>query len=106
MIELQDIFHKFGKHYRNTNSLNVDTLKAMNSIENCRTAKMNGHMDVCLDCGSFRIAYNSCKNSNCPKCGNLKKEQWILDRKAEMLPVPHSHTVFTVPDSLQSAFPI
>jgi hypothetical protein len=30
---------------------------------------------------------------NCPKCGNLKKEQWILDRKTELLPVPYFHLV-------------
>lgn len=64
MIELQDIFQKFGKQYREKFSLHMDALKAMNSIENCRTAKLDGHMDVCLDCGSFRISYNSCKNRN------------------------------------------
>ena len=48
--------------------------------------------------------YNSCRNRNCPKCGNLKKEQWVLDRSTELLPVPYFHTVFTVPHELNGLF--
>lgn len=76
----------------------------MRSIESCRTEKLGGHVYVCDDCGCYKIAYNSCKNRNCPKCGNLKKEQWILDRKSELLPVQYFHTVFTVPHELNPLF--
>jgi hypothetical protein len=34
----------------------------------------------------------------------LKKEQWILDRTSELLPVPYFHTVFTVPHTLNPLF--
>ena len=104
MIELQDIFKRFGAEYQSTHSLSIDQQKAVNAILRCRTSSLGGHIDVCDSCGSYRISYNSCRNRNCPKCGNLKKEQWILDRKAEILPIPYFHTVFTVPDDLNPLF--
>lgn len=104
MLEIQHIFQNFGHEYRQSHSLSFEQDKAMNHITKCRTSSMGGHVDVCDGCGSFRISYNSCRNRNCPKCGNLKKEQWILDRKNEILPIPYFHTVFTVPDSLNPLF--
>lgn len=103
-IELQDVFNRFGPDYIQTASLSLVQYKALNSICQCRTAVLGGHMDVCEDCGSLKISYNSCRNRNCPKCGNLKKEQWILDRKTDLLPIQHFHAVFTVPDSLHALF--
>jgi len=61
-------------------------------------------MDVCDSCGHSKISYNSCRNRNCPKYGNLHKEQWILDRSSALLPVGYFHTVFTVPHQLNSLF--
>lgn len=104
MIELQDIFQKFGEQYQKQYPVHSDARKAMNAITSCRTSKLEGHVEICHDCGAIRISYNSCRNRNCPKCGNLKKEQWILDRTSEMLPVSCFHTVFTVPDSLNPLF--
>nr|WP_204249603.1 transposase [Paenibacillus crassostreae] len=34
----------------------------------------------------------------------MKKEQWVLDRTSELLPVPYFHTVFTVPHTLNPLF--
>jgi hypothetical protein len=48
----------------------------------------------------MRISYNSCRNRHCPKCGNLQKEEWMLAREAELLPVSYFHVVFTLPDTL------
>lgn len=104
MLELQDILTRFSKKYLSSHSVSLPQQKALRAIECCRTAKLDGHMDVCHSCGSYRISYNSCGNRHCPKCGNLQKEQWILDRKAEILPVPYFHTVFTVPHDLNPLF--
>ena len=104
MIELQDVFKCFGEQYINSHNIHLDGLKAINSITQCRTAALGGHADVCDSCGSYKIAYNPCNNRNCPKCGNLKKEHWILDRQSELLPVRYFHTVFTVPHQLNSLF--
>jgi hypothetical protein len=104
MLELQDILNRHGDDYLSRHPVSQVQKKAIKAIRSCRTAALNGHMEVCDSCGISRNAYNSCGNRNCPKCGNLKKEQWILDRQAELLPVPYFHTVFTVPHELNSLF--
>jgi hypothetical protein len=104
MFELQDVFSRFGNRFIDSNTVHYEGLKAIKAIMNCRTSSLGGHVDVCDSCGSHRVSYNSCRNRNCPKCGNLKKEQWILDRKTELLPVPYFHLVFTVPHQLNGLF--
>jgi hypothetical protein len=47
-----------------------------------------------------RNAYNSCRDRHCPKCQTLVKEQWLNDRKAEVLPCGYFHLVFTLPHEL------
>jgi len=66
----------------------------------CRTEALGGHVYQCGDCGHKRIAYHSCRNRHCPKCQQLGKEQWILAREADLLPVGYFHMVFTLPDVL------
>ena len=72
----------------------------MLAIERCRTAALGGHVERCDDCGHQRIAYNSCRNRNCPKCQGLARAQWLEDRQAELLDVPYFHVVFTVPEAV------
>jgi len=72
-------------------------MKVMSAIETCRTAALGGHVEVCTDCDHLRIAYNSCRNRHCPKCQAVAALQWLADRKAELLPVPYYHVVFTLP---------
>ena len=73
----------------------------MIAIESCRTAALGGHVERCGDCGHQRIAYNSCRNRNCPKCQGLARAQWLEDRQAELLDVPYFHVVFTVPAEIE-----
>ncbi len=49
-----------------------------------------------------RYAYHSCRNRHCPKCQTLAKERWLAARRAELLPVPYFHLVFTLPHALNS----
>jgi hypothetical protein len=65
-----------------------------------RTAALGGHVERCGDCGHQRIAYNSCRNRNCPKCQGLVRARWLEDRQAELLDVPYFHVVFTVPEAI------
>jgi hypothetical protein len=104
MLELQDVFSRFAPSFLNSHPVHMEGIKATRAILNCRTAALGGHVDVCDSCEASKVSYNSCRNRNCPKCGNLKKEQWILDRTSELLPVPYFHTVFTVPHSLNPLF--
>jgi hypothetical protein len=72
----------------------------MAAIEVCRTAVLGGHVERCEDCGEIRVAYNSCRDRHCPKCQGLARAQWLAERKAELLPVPYFHLVFTIPAPL------
>jgi predicted Zn-ribbon and HTH transcriptional regulator len=98
--ELADILHLYGDNYRRSNALSYEQIKAMHHIEACRSAQLGGHLEQCNDCGFERIAYNSCRNKHCPKCQCLTKEQWLNDRKAELLPCGYFHFVFTLPHEL------
>ena len=104
LIELQDVFARFSHSFINSNVVHYEGIKAAKAILSCRTAALGGHVQVCDGCHASKVSYNSCRNRNCPKCGNLKKEQWILDRSSELLPVPYFHTVFTVPHELNGLF--
>jgi len=99
-IELADVFLEHGNAYRQKHSLPPSHIKVMRAIEVCRTAELGGHIEQCDACGHERYFYNSCSNRHCPKCQTLTKEKWIMDRKAELLPVPYFHNVFTLPHEL------
>ena len=99
-LEVADVLRRFGPtfHDQHGASLSPARRRAMRAIERCRTAALGGHVERCGDCGHQRIAYNSCRNRNCPKCQGLARAQWLADRQAELLDVPYFHVVFTVPE--------
>jgi len=99
-VELADIFRRYADDYRRSHVVSYDQLKVMHQIEICRTAKLGGHLEQCDQCGFEQIAYNSCRNRHCPKCQTLTKEQWLNDRKAELLGCSYFHLVFTLPHDL------
>jgi hypothetical protein len=76
--------------------------RVLSAIEQCRTAALGGHVDVCRSCGHEHPAYNSCRNRHCPKCQALAQERWIAARSERLLPVKHFHVVFTLPGRLRS----
>jgi 4-hydroxy-3-methylbut-2-en-1-yl diphosphate synthase IspG/GcpE len=98
--EVADIFRRYGEDYRQYNALSYEQSKAMHHIEVCRTAELGGHVEQCDQCAFERIAYNSCRDRHCPKCQTLTKEQWLNDRKSELLPCGYFHLVFTLPHDL------
>ncbi len=98
--EVADIFREYGQDYRRNNILSSKQYKTMRRIEMCRTAALGGHVEVCSDCGFQQNAYNSCRDRHCPKCQTLVKEKWLNNRKAELLPCPYFHNVFTLPHEL------
>lgn len=102
-LEVADVFRRFGPAFRDQHgaSLSSARWKAMSAIERCRTALLGGHVERCGDCGHERVAYNSCRNRNCPKCQGLARARWLEDRQAELLDVPYFHVVFTVPAEVE-----
>lgn len=101
-LEVADVFRRFGPAFRDQHgaSLSAARWHAMSAIERCRTAALGGHVERGGDCGHQRVAYDSCRNRNCPKCQGLARAQWLADRQADLLDVPYFHVVFTVPDQI------
>jgi putative transposase/transposase-like zinc-binding protein len=98
-LEVADVFHRHGAAWRKANAghMNLDQLKVMSAIEQCRSAALGGHVERCEDCGHSRIAYNSCRNRHCPKCQGAAARDWLAAREADLLPVGYFHLVFTLP---------
>ncbi len=98
-IEAADIFRRYGEAFRRAHGDHLGHVerRVMGAITACRTAALGGHVEQCDDCGTTRIAYNSCRNRHCPKCQGLARAKWLAERQAELLPVPYFHVVFTLP---------
>ena len=103
-LEVADIFRDHGPAWRQANRghISLDQLKVMSAIERCRTAALGGHVARCENdaCSHTVIAYNSCRNQHCPKCQAAASRDWLDARRAELLPVPYFHVVFTLPAPL------
>lgn len=102
--ELATVIDNFLPALQQKRKLPTHKLKAIEALQKCRTDFMGGHVEACEDCGTIRMAYNSCRNRHCPKCGSIDKEKWIINREADLLPVKYFHVVFTVPDKLNNLF--
>jgi hypothetical protein len=102
--ELATIIKKFLPSFNINNKLPAYKLRTLDALQKCRTEYMGGHIKACDDCGVVRVAYNSCRNRHCPKCGAIDKEKWILNREMDLLPVKYFHVVFTVPNTLNKLF--
>jgi Putative transposase/Transposase zinc-binding domain len=104
VLEVADIFRGHGPAWRQAYAghVSLGQLKVMAAIENCRTAALGGHVARCENdkCGYTQIAYNSCRNRHCPKCQGAAAREWLDERKAELLPVPYFHVVFSLPGQI------
>ena len=97
--EVADAIRQHGEAFWNRQGrwLTSAQKKTLRDLARCRTAALGGHVAYCLDCGSERIAYNSCRNRNCPKCQALARARWLVKEAANLLPVEYFHVVFTLP---------
>ena len=96
-LEVADILNRHGEDYLGRHRLSRGQLKVMGAIRACRTAALGGHVMRCGDCNHATIAYNSCRNRHCPRCQGAAAKDWLADRRADLLPVPYYHLVFTLP---------
>jgi hypothetical protein len=101
-LEVADVFRRYGGTYCQQHGQTLSTTQrhAIRAIELCRTAALGGHVERCDNCAHERIAYNSCRNRNCPKCQSLARAQWLADRRSELLDTEYFHVVFTVPNEI------
>jgi hypothetical protein len=101
-FEVADILREYIGQYQDAFPLFPEHYKIVHNLLSCRTKELGGHIEKCDHCGTERISYNSCRNRHCPKCQNMPREKWLDARKAELLPVPYYHNVFTLPHELNS----
>ena len=78
--------------------------KAAAHIVACRTGRLGGHAFVCDRCGEKHLAFNSCRDRHCPRCGGLDQAIWAEAQQQHLLPLSYFHLVFTIPASLRPFF--
>lgn len=100
--ELADILRHFGPSYAHTHAVSPFEQRITDDLIACHTARLGGHTEHCSACGFARQAYNSCRNRHCPKCQTVTKMRWVEARRAELLPTPYLHTVWTLPHELNA----
>lgn len=68
-IEIADILRRHGDAYRRVHAGHLGRVerRVMSAIVACRTEALGGHVEACDDCGTTRVAYNSCRIPHCPK---------------------------------------
>ena len=93
-------YQLFLKSYRE----NYYHTKVINAISMCKTEALGGHSTVCDNCGDIQNHYNSCRNRHCPNCQSLVQAKWIDKRNSDVLNANYFHTIFTVPEELNSIF--
>ncbi len=99
-VELADILRAHGDRFRDKYRISPDQSRVLHRLAVCRTAALGGHLDTCETCGVTQNSYNSCRDRHCPKCQISKQTQWLESRLDRLLPVPHFHVVFTLPQQL------
>jgi hypothetical protein len=100
-LEVADVVREHGDDYRLAHRPSAAQEKVLGNIAVCRTSVLGGHADECLDgCKHVRVSYNSCRDRHCPKCQGPQRAEWLAGRLERVLPAPHFHVVFTIPDDL------
>lgn len=106
MIEVADIFLKYGNQYieKFGDRMPQSHQKAIKDIQECRTEELGGQVYKCDNCSEFHYSYHSCGNRSCPKCEGEKNQQWVVEQQKKILPVIYYHIVFTVPEEFRKIF--
>ncbi len=99
-LEVATILNRYWNKANAQLKLNGWQWRTLHAIRRCRSAQLGGHIDQCDQCCHLRISYNSCRNRHCPKCQGQQRETWMEARKADLLPVPYFHVVFTLPEAI------
>src|SRR5205809_2363431 len=104
MLEVAEIFRLHGPAYRQQfgSRMLPSHRRAMQDIEQCRTAARGGQVYFCNQCQEQRYSYHSCKNRNCPKCGNEQANDWLQAQQNLLLPINYFLVTFTLPAELRA----
>ena len=91
------------RQYHQT-SFHPHVQRVVTQLKKCRTSELGFHLYKCTDddCAQYKYQYHGCRNRHCPQCGGFKKEEWMEERRRELLPIGYYHVVFTLPHELNS----
>jgi Putative transposase/Transposase zinc-binding domain len=105
-VELADVVRQFGPQYilRYGEGMMPSQRKALSDIAACCTRELGGRRYRCDDCQNDFWHYHCCRNRACPKCHASQTQQWLDERRADLLPCDYFHAVVTVPSELRTAF--
>ena len=100
--EVADVFRQHEQEFleRWRSTLSYRQLQTLRDIGACRTAALGAHLYQCNSCQRETLVPNSCLNRHCPQCGSRARDHWLAQQAEELLPVPYSHVVFTLPYEL------
>jgi hypothetical protein len=93
--DIADIFRKHWREYQRRYGLSDHQARVIRHITECRTAALGGYRTQCDNCGKLQIAYCSCRDRHCPKCGAWERAQWLAAQEQLLLPTHYFHVVFT-----------
>jgi hypothetical protein len=101
-LEVADVFRQHKQEFfaRWGHTLSTQQSKVFRDICACRTAALGARFAQCNRCSYQSIEFHSCRNRHCPKCQSTARERWLAQTAKELLPVPYSHVVFTLPGTL------
>ena len=99
---LKDFFDMHWNEYCKapTKFIRPEQYKAVAAMQVCRTEVLGIDYYSCPDCGEISEIRHNCKNRFCPTCSWLDTIKWSEDLKLKIFDIPHRHSVFTLPHSL------
>ncbi|HTO16506.1 MAG TPA: IS91 family transposase [Edaphocola sp.] len=100
--EIKQLLQREIFHHPSAKKFNSYSQQVLRKLSDCHTVRLGMHVYGCNTCAHQHYQYHSCGNRHCPNCGGLKREQWLQDRRSELLPTSYLHIVFTLPQELRS----
>jgi hypothetical protein len=97
---VQRLFQKGFSTYAANRGLPLHHHKAAYWLQNCRTARLGGHAQVCENGHVAGVWYNSCHHRYCPQCNGPIKERWLERLKGSLIQCEHRHLIFTIDHAL------
>ena len=100
LLTTGQILRQFLPDYRERHRLTPQQAKVAGLLCQCRTEALGGFRLACDHCDYHTERYCSCRNRHCSQCQKQASEQWLAERREDLLPVPYFHLVFTLPHRL------
>jgi hypothetical protein len=102
VLEVADILRAAGPEVCARLAVLPSQRRALQAIQQCRTAALGGQVYGCEQCGALHYSYHSCGNRHCPKCHGQQTERWLEQQRARLLPCPYYLLTLTLPAELRA----